>query len=376
MNAKVKLKIGLFNREGTVTKQKKSEVLALIPARSGSKAIVNKNIRLFSGKPLIAYSIEHGLFSELIDRVIVSTDSPVYAEIARKYGAEVPFLRPAEISKDDSTDLEVFTHAIHWLCEKESYMPDICVHLRPTYPIRNVQDINHAIQMAMDNPDIHSIRSVVPANETPYKMWFRGNDGLLSPVVKTEIRDAHNLPRQELPQAYLQNACIDVVMTKVIIEQQSMTGSKIIGYIMEDNFDIDTDQQWNTTEMYFNLNNIIRKKGNDINKNKDDCGIFCFDIDGVIANLVPENQYDLSTPIYENIQLINMLYEQGHQIILFTARGSVTGIEWCDVTRAQMSEWGVRYHKLLFGKPAADCYIDDKFISIEDLKKIDKRRPL
>ena len=266
--------------------------------------------------------------------------------------------------------MEVFTHAIHWLREKEGYMPDICVHLRPTYPIRNVQDINHAIQMVIDNPDIDSVRSVVPVDETPFKMWFRDKDGLLSPVVKTEIRDACNLPRQDLPQAYLQNACIDVVKARVIIEQQSMTGSNINGYVMEDNFDIDTEQQWHTAERYFNLKDIERKKSNDISKSRDDSLIFCFDIDGVIANLITGNQYDLTTPINENIQLVNMLYEQGHQIILFTARGSATGIDWCDVTRAQMSEWGVRYHQLLFGKPAADYYIDDKFISVEDLKRV------
>jgi CMP-N-acetylneuraminic acid synthetase len=352
------------------SRQKKLEVLALIPARSGSKSIANKNIRLISEKPLIAHSIEHGLSSDLIDRVVVSTDSKVYAEIASKYGAEVPFLRPVEISQDDSTDLEVFTHAIHWLREKEGYMPDICVHLRPTYPIRNVQDITNAIQMVIDNPDIDSVRSVVSVNETPFKMWFRDKDGLLSPAVKTEIRDVCNLPRQDLPQAYLQNACIDVVKTRVIIEQESMTGSKIVGYVMEDNFDIDTEQQWHTAERYFNLKDIETKKSNDISKSRDDSLIFCFDIDGVIANLITGNQYDLTTPINENIHLVNMLYQQGHQIILFTARGSATGIDWCDVTRAQMSEWGVRYHQLLFGKPAADYYIDDKFISIEDLKRV------
>jgi len=348
--------------------QKKLEILALIPARSGSKSIENKNIRLFSEKPLIAHSIEHGLSSDLIDRVVVSTDSPVYAEIARKYGADVPFLRPVAISQDNSTDLEAFTHAINWLSENESYMPDICVHLRPTYPIRNVQDINHAIQMVIDNSDIHSVRSVVPVDETPFKMWFRGADGLLSPAVKTEIRVAYNLPRQELPQAYLQNACIDVVKTRVIIEQRSMTGSKIVGYVMEDNFDIDTEEQWSMAERYFKLRTIAGKENNDISKNRDDSLIFCFDIDGVITNLITGNQYDLTTPINENIKLVNMLYEQGHHIILFTARGSATGIDWSEVTRVQMSKWGVRYHQLLFGKPAADYYIDDKFISIENLK--------
>lgn len=332
-------------------------LLALIPARSGSKTIPDKNIRLISGKPLLVYSIEHALYSKLINRTIVSTDSPVYAEIARKFGAEVPFLRPSEISQDTSTDLEAFQHALKWLHENENYVPDICVHLRPTYPIRNIEDIDAAIRILIENPGIDSVRSVTPANNTPYKMWFMGNDNLLSSVVKTEIKDAYNLPRQLLPQSYIQNACIDVVRTRIITELYSMTGSNIFGYVMEKNFDIDTEQHLEAAEKYLEQSNKT-----------EDCKTFCFDIDGVIATLTPDNQYDLAKPQSDNIRLINSLYAQGNQIILFTARGSKTGIGWREITRKQMSEWGVKYHKLLFGKPSASYYIDDKSISIQQLK--------
>ncbi len=352
--------------------KKKPEVLALIPARSGSKVVPDKNIKPISGKPLLAYSIKHALDSELIDRTIISTDSPVYAEIARKYGAESPFLRPQEISQDSSTDLELFTHALNWLYEKESYVPDICVHLRPTYPIRNVKDIDKAIQILMNNPDIDSVRSVVLVNETPFKMWFRGDSNLLSPVVKMEIKEAYNLPRQLLPGVFVQNACIDVVRTRIITEMKSMTGSRIYGYVMDNYFDIDTEQQLKIAERYLKQNCTIREKKQDDNERESDFKTFCFDIDGVIAALVPGNQYDLASPLADNIQLINSLYEQGHQIILFTARGSKTGIDWREATRKQMSEWGVKYHKLLFDKPAADYYIDDKLISMEHLKTLIK----
>ncbi|MBN1451863.1 MAG: hypothetical protein JW963_12675 [Anaerolineales bacterium] len=94
---------------------------------------------------------------------------------------------------------------------------------------------------------------------------------------------------------------------------------------------------------------------------------FCFDIDGVIATLAPVTNYDQAQPQRETIELINRLYDQGHRIILFTARGSATGIDWTEITRRQMAEWGVKYHELRFGKPAADFYIDDKLITIEQL---------
>lgn len=218
-----------------------SGILALIPARSGSKSIPDKNIRMVAGKPLLVHSIEHAHASHLIDRVIVSTDSPRYADIARAAGAEVPFLRPAALSGDHSTDLEVFTHALQWLEEHEHALPEACVHLRPTFPIRSVADIDAVLRVLLENPAYDSVRSIVPAPHTPFKMWFKGEDNLLRPVVQSQFRDAHNLPRQLLPQAYLQNACIDVVRTSVILEKRSMTGDTIYGYRMAQNFDIDTE---------------------------------------------------------------------------------------------------------------------------------------
>jgi len=342
------------------------KILALIPARSGSKSIPHKNVRLLAGKPLLAYSIEHALASRLINRVIVSTDSPVYAEIARRYGAETPFLRPPEISQDHSTDLEVFTHALRWLKENEGYVPDVCVHLRPTHPIRRVEDVDKMVQLLLDHPEIDSVRSVVPAPETPFKMWFRGEDGLLSPVVRTDIKEACNLPRQMLPQAFLQNACIDVVRTSVVMEMNSMTGEKILGYVMDSFFDIDSEEQFRRAEEHLMQRLGERKSGHGILAG--DKRTFCFDIDGVVATLAPDNRYDLASPQMDNIRLINLLYEQGHKIILFTARGSVTGMDWTEVTRDQMRAWGVKYHELRFGKPAADYYVDDKLVTMAELR--------
>ena len=227
-----------------------ASVLCIIPARGGSQSLPRKNLRPLAGKPLIAYSIEQALSSSLISRTIVSTDDPEIAEVSREFGAEVPFLRPAEMAAAASTDLEVFQHALTWLAETEGYVPDICVHLRPTHPIRKIEDIERIIGILWRNSELDSVRSIAPALETPFKMWFRGADGLLENVVQTSIKEAHSLPRQLLPQVFLQNASVDAVRTQVITETGSMTGKRIYGYLMETSFDIDSETDLNKAREY------------------------------------------------------------------------------------------------------------------------------
>ncbi len=224
-----------------------SEVLAIIPARSGSKSVIHKNIRMIGGKPMMCHSIEHALQSENINRVIVSTDSEEYADIARRYGAEIPFIRPKEYATDTSLDIDVFCHALSFLKEKEGYQPQLVVQLRPTYPIRRVSDIDNMILQMQQDETIDSMRCVVQAEETPYKMWRMKEDGILSPLL-TDISEAYNMPRQQLPQIYYQNACIDVIRSRVIMEEHSMSGKKIKGYLMSENFDIDTEEEFLAAE--------------------------------------------------------------------------------------------------------------------------------
>ena len=228
------------------------DVLAIIPARSGSKSVVDKNIRNIAGKPMIAYSIEHGLKAECIDRVIVSTDSEKYADISREYGAEVPFIRPAEYATDTSLDIDVFRHALTFLKENEGYEPEIVVQLRPTYPIRRISDIEAMVKYMKEHPDVDSMRCIAPAKEIAYKMWFKDDEGMLSPIM-TDIPECYNMPRQQLPKIYYQNACIDVVRAKVILEQNSMSGKKIAGYEMDENFDIDTEEEFKRAAAWLEL---------------------------------------------------------------------------------------------------------------------------
>lgn len=341
------------------------KVLALIPARSGSKSIADKNIRPLAGLPLLAHSIQHGLQAQSVSRVMVSTDSDKYATIARAHGAEVPFLRPAEHAGDDATDLQVFQHALAWLRQNDGWEPDICVHLRPTYPSRNPQDIDRAVAMLGAHPELDSVRSIVKAPETPYKMWFRADDGMLSPVIKDGPQEAWNMPRQKLPTVYLQNASIDVAWTRTILGQNSMTGSKIHGFILHDFFDIDTEDQWHAAEAHLLA---ARRQHHPVSASGRK--VFCFDIDGVIASLTPKNDYSLAQPLTEHIELVNRLYEQGHEIILFTARGTVTGKDWSTVTETQLKSWGVKYSRLQFGKPAADFYVDDRFVTPQEIRRM------
>lgn len=333
------------------------KILAIIPARSGSKSVPHKNIRLINGKPMLAYSIEHAQNSKYINRIILSTDSKEYADIGQKYGAEVPFIRPAEFATDTALDIDVFYHALNYLKTKENYIPDIVVQLRPTYPIRNAEDIDNMIEIMLNNTDIDSVRSISPAKEIPFKMWTQDASGKLKPICK-EIPECYNMPRQELPAAYYQNACIDVIKGNVILEEKSMSGKNIQGYIMKDNFDIDTEEDFKLVEDY-----LLTKSGKQN---------FCFDIDGVIAVTEDTKDYSKSTPNMNTINIINKLYDYGNNITLFTARGYVTGIDWKDVTLKQMKEWGVKYHELKFGKPNADYYVDDHAMTLSGLKKFKK----
>ena len=338
-----------------------SNIVAIIPARSGSKSVKDKNIRIMNGKPMIAYSVEVALQSKKIDRVIVSTNSMEYKKIAEEYGAEVPFLRPKELAQDNSLDIDVFEHALQWMQENEGYTADICVHLRPTHPIRMVEDIDKMIEILENDETIDSVRSVSLAKQTPYKMWlFDNNDeNIMNPLVHCDVPEAYNAPRQSLPTAYMQNACIDVMRAKTILEQKSMTGKCIAGYKMDYDFDIDTQEEFLVAEKAQLLFNALQTE--------ERLRIVC-DIDGVIASKTLNNDYSLATPMHTNIELLNALYEKGHYIVLFTARGYSTGTDWSDTTKKQMESWGVKYHELHFGKPNADIYIDDKFIELNSLK--------
>lgn len=234
----------------------KPEVLAIIPARGGSKGIPRKNIRSFAGYPLIAYSIAAGLQSELVTRTIISTDDDEIAEVARQWGAETPFMRPAEFARDNTTDFPVFEHALTWLADHENYHPDVVVQLRPTTPVRPLHCVDDAVRMLLDHPGADSVRGVVEAGQNPFKMWrLDPATHQMRPLVGVDgIKEAYNAPRQQLPAVHWQTGHIDAIRPRTILEKKSMSGDLILGLVIDPSFtvDIDTPADWIQYEQLVN----------------------------------------------------------------------------------------------------------------------------
>lgn len=176
-------------------------IAAIIPARGRSKTIPKKNIKKLGGKPLIAYTIEEALKSKYIDRVIVSTDDKEIAAIAKKSGAEVPFLRPKELAKDTSSSLSVVLHALNYLEKEENYHPGIIVFLQPTSPFRTAKHIDNGIEKIKD---CDAVVGVCEVKQHPYFMMLKKGE-FLEPYLKIKNRP---LRRQDTPSLYVLNASL------------------------------------------------------------------------------------------------------------------------------------------------------------------------
>lgn len=215
-------------------------ILALIPARAGSKRIPNKNLLLLRDKPLIAYAIEAAKRAGLVTRVFVSTDSEEIASVSCSFAAEVPFLRPAAIAQSDSTEMQFLEHALDWLKNYEKYEPDLIVLLYPTSPFRTSESIDRAIELIRKHPEADSLRSVRLCSEHPYKMWVE-EGGYLKPFVKTADQNSHTLSYQLLPKVYIQNASIYITKPATILQKKSPVGDMVIPFIMDELESVDVN---------------------------------------------------------------------------------------------------------------------------------------
>ncbi len=228
------------------------EVLALIPARGGSKGIPRKNIRDFAGAPLIAWSIAAALRAEAVTRVIVSTDDEEIAAVARAWGAETPFLRPVDLAQDDTTDYPVFRQALDWLAAHEDYHPDVVVQLRPTSPVRPLHCVDEAVSLLLAHPSADCVRGVVPSGQNPFKMWkVDPKSGRMLPLLQVEgVAEPYNAPRQSLPRTYWQTGHIDAIRASTILEKGSLTGGEILPLMIDPRYtaDIDTPADWERGE--------------------------------------------------------------------------------------------------------------------------------
>ncbi|MBT6601135.1 MAG: acylneuraminate cytidylyltransferase family protein [Nitrospina sp.] len=221
-----------------------SDIMAIIPARSGSKGIINKNIKLLNGHPLLAYSVRAACLTKGIGRVVVSTDSEEYASIARKYGAETPFLRPKEISKDDSTDLDLMFHAFSWFEKHEGFIPRLVVHLRPTGPLRQPQVIEGAIQAIEFDKTSTALRSIAETPESVYKWCELDGDYLTCVGTKSRDIDATSFGRQFYTKTYEPNGHVDILKSDFMLKNKKIYGDRVIGFHSPRGF-MDIDNQEN-----------------------------------------------------------------------------------------------------------------------------------
>ena len=230
------------HKQEYLKKTDRNQVVALIPARGGSKGVPKKNIQLIKGYPLIAYSIVAGLLAERIDRVIVSTDSEEIAKIAGYFGAEVPFLRPSEYAKDTSGDIEFVEHAINFMYEQEGVIPEYLVHLRPTTPVRDIKIVDRAILECVSSANCHSLRSAHKAPESPYKWFLKTSEGYFKSIQENIDNDTANGARQGFSDVYIPDGYVDVLKSSFVIQNGRLHGSKMTGFESPYCVEIDTPE--------------------------------------------------------------------------------------------------------------------------------------
>jgi CMP-N,N'-diacetyllegionaminic acid synthase len=230
--------------------RKSPSVVALIPARSASKRVPDKNIRPLGGHPLIAYTISAAQKSGIFSSVIVSTESQRYADIARSYGAEVPFLRPVEMAGDLSPDIAWLEYTLTRLRE-EGRQFDCFSVLRPTSPFRTPQTIQRAWKEFISQDGVDSLRAVEKCHEHPGKMWVvRG--GRMHPLLPMGPSDPpwHSMAYQSLPEVYVQNASLEIAWTRVLFETHTIAGEVIMPFFTQghEGFDVNHPHDWRLAE--------------------------------------------------------------------------------------------------------------------------------
>lgn len=220
--------------------------VAFIPARSGSKRIPNKNIKILGGQPLIAHTIRPALESREFDDIICITDSEHYAEIAKSYGASVPFLRDTKNSGDTSPDREWLNETLLKL-KRQGRQFDVFAILRPTSPFRSSHTINRAVNEFLTYKNIDSLRAVEKCSQHPGKMWVKQNK-TIQPLMPFTIDDTpwHSSQYAALPEILIQNASLEICWTKSFLETGQISGETVVPFYTTgyEGFDINNDADW------------------------------------------------------------------------------------------------------------------------------------
>lgn len=222
-------------------------VLGLIPARGGSKGVPRKNIRLLAGKPLLQYTAEAALAAHQLSRVVLTTEDAEIAEVGRQCGLDVPFLRPQELAQDFTPTLPVIQHALRWLANHGDSYDAVCL-LQPTSPLRTAETINGCIDLFYQyDADCVVTMETVPEKYNPHWVYFKNNQGFM----QLSTGETDPIPRrQALPPAYHREGSVYVTRCAVILDQNSLYGNKVVGYLLNDSnsINIDTMEDWDRAE--------------------------------------------------------------------------------------------------------------------------------
>lgn len=218
------------------------DIVGIITARGGSRSVPKKNIAPVGGKPLIAWTIEAALQSRALDYVMVSTDDDEIADVARRYGVDVPFTRPAELARDDSSQIAVITHAMQWLESQQSWKPEYVMLLQPTSPLRTTEDIQAAVDLALAKQG-DSVVSVCSARHHPYIIVKITEDGTLADFMggTPQYLDRR---RQECPPAYALNGAIFLTRRRILLDQHTFYPARTFAYVMPPERSLDIDDPW------------------------------------------------------------------------------------------------------------------------------------
>jgi CMP-N-acetylneuraminic acid synthetase len=225
-----------------------ANIVALIPARSGSKRISNKNVKELQGHPLIAYSINLAFESGLFSKVFVSSDSETILEKSLQYGDIIPVIRPENLSQDNSPDIEWVKHAIETQNIGNSRKTYLTI-LRPTNPLRSINSIQQAHLLFQESGGFDSLRAMQPVKQHPGKIWQLNQDsGIAIPLLNQSTENApwHSIPTNFLPQYFYQDASLEITTVENILKNNSISGTKVLGWVSDPNegFDLNTEQDW------------------------------------------------------------------------------------------------------------------------------------
>ena len=343
------------------------KVLGFIPCRSGSKRIIDKNLSIFNSKILIQNTYDLAESSNSIDNIVISTDSFKYLEKIEKKQKYIDIgLRSKSLALDHSTDLDVIKEVICKL-NNMGIEFEYIVHLRPTYPSLSKELIDDAFQYFESNKTATSLKSVEKLDLLYQKCLIEDDSdpNKLIGLDKDTSNENSSLPSQLCKNIYAQTAAIDIYKTEFIFKNQ-LWGDYCLKYELGmEAADIDEYYDFPSAYSAFDQLNLIKSA---IKENKRI--EICFDIDGVLFSRTFDGNYENATPNKGIISFVKTLKEKGFVIILHTARGTKTGIDWKEITKKPLLDHNIPYDKLVFNKPGSDFYVDDRGISIKLLKKI------